>query len=160
MSGKRDVLVVTIPARNAKPEELRNFREYLIESILRDVVVLEDSMRWSIEELPAVCLELVSAPEEKTEITAEQLMLENEAPQEASIKEEKQHILYRLLEYRKNNGLGSLGDVARQTYSKNITADVLRMVLTGDTTLNIAEWRAIGRALDKLAQRTKAVGNG
>ena len=159
MSGKRDVLVVTIPARNAKPEELRNFREYLIESILRDVVVLEDSMRWSIEELPAVCLELVSAPEEKTEITAEHPMPENEAPQEASIKEEKQHILYRLLEYRKNNGLGSLGDVARQTYSKNITADVLRMVLTGDTTLNIAEWRAIGRALDKLAQRTKAVGN-
>ena len=77
--------------------------------------------------------------------------------QKLSNKEEKQVILQRLLDYRQRNGVGSLNDVARKAYGKSITADVLRMLVTGDATLTIAEWRSVGRALDKLEETEKAV---
>jgi hypothetical protein len=35
---------------------------------------------------------------------------------------------------------------------KSITVDVLRLLVNGDATLSITEWRAIGRALGKLEE--------
>ena len=150
MSERREVLVVTVPAGSIKPDGFGKFREYVIESILRDVLVVDETMKLSIEELPAIGMVHVKVDAQVEEI----------APVEEpkmTAKEEKQAILQRLLDYRQRNGAGSLNDVARKTYGKSITPDVLRLLVTGDATLSIAEWRAIGRALDKLEAAEQAV---
>lgn len=159
MNERREILVVTVPAGSIKPDGFGKFREYVIESILRDVLVVDDTMKLSIAEVPAIGM-----PQVRVEVQVEEP--KEEAPatnrladtaQKLSNKEEKQVILQRLLDYRQRNGVGSLNDVARKAYGKSITADVLRMLLTGDATLTIAEWRSVGRALDKLEETEKAV---
>ena len=62
---------------------------------------------------------------------------------------EKAEILDRLRYYRKEHGLGCLIAVAQKA-GKDITDDTLRGLLSGEVTLGIADWRRIGRALDKL----------
>ena len=43
----------------------------------------------------------------------------------------------------------------------SVTVDVLRLLVNGDATLSITEWRAIGRALGKLEELEEEVaGNG
>ena len=163
MGERREVLVVTVPAGSIKPDGFGKFREYVIESILRDVLVKDDTMKLSIEEVPAIGM-----PHVRVEVQVEEP--KEEAPatnrladtaQRLSAKEEKQAILQRLLDYRQRNGIGSLGDVARKTNIKSVTTDVLRLLVTGDATLSISEWRAIGRALGKLEEIEKeAAGDG
>jgi hypothetical protein len=163
MSERREILVVTVPAGSIKPAEFGKFREYVIESILRDVLVVDDSMKMSIEEVPIVGASQVMVDvklEEPKEETPTTNRLADTA-QKMSAKEEKQDILRRLLDYRQRNGIGSLGDVARKTNIKSITVDVLRLLVNGDATLSITEWRAIGRALGKLEEIEKeAAGDG
>ena len=159
MNERREILVVTVPAGSIKPDGFGKFREYVIESILRDVLVVDDTMKMSIAEVPAIGM-----PQVRVEVQVEEP--KEEAPatnrladtaQKLPNKEEKQAILQRLLDYRQRNGAGSLNDVARKTYGKSITPDVLRLLVTGDAVLTIAEWRAIGRALDKLEAAEQAV---
>ena len=145
MAEKREVLIVTVPAGSIKPDGFGKFRDYIVESVLRGVLVLDYTMKWNADEMPAINTNSV------------QVAVELDVPAAAdepkmSIKEEKQAILQRLLGYRQRNGVGSLGDVARKTNIKSITADVLRMLVTGDATLSTSEWRAIGRALGKLEE--------
>lgn len=150
MGERREVLVVTVPAGSIKPDGFGKFRECVVESLARGVLILDDTMRWSIEELPAIGM---------AHVEVEAQVEENEPAEEPKMtaKEEKQAILQRLLDYRQRNGAGSLNDVARKTYGKSITPDVLRLLVTGDATLSMAEWRAIGRALDKLEKVEKEV---
>ena len=150
MSERREVLVVTVPAGSIKPDGFGKFREYVIESILRDVLVVDETMKLSIEELPAIGIAHI-----KVDVPVEEIAPVEEPKMTA--KEEKQAILQRLLDYRQRNGAGSLNDVARKTYGKSITPDVLRLLVTGDATLSIAEWRAIGKALNKLEDVEKEV---
>lgn len=157
MSERREVLVVTVPAGSIKPAEFGKFREYVIESILRDVLVVDDSMKLSIEEVPIVGASQVMV-DVKLEEPKEEAPTTNrlaDTVQRLSAKEEKQEILRRLLDYRQRNGIGSLGDVVRKTNIKSITVDVLRLLVNGDATLSITEWRAIGRALGKLEEIEK-----
>lgn len=151
MSERREVIVVTVQAGSVKPDGFGKFRDYVLESLQRGGIVLDDTMRWSIEEMPvidAVCIRAQTEVEEEKPQPAE-------APK-VSVREEKQQILQRLLDYRQRNGAGSLGDVARKTNMKSITSDVLRLLVNGDATLSITEWRAIGRALGKLEEIERA----
>lgn len=158
MSERKEVLVVTVPAGSIKPAEFGKFREYIIESIARDVLIRDNTMELRIEALPAVDFKNVRVEvkleEPKEEITSAGRLADT--AKRPSIKEEKQDILRRLLDYRQRNGVGSLGDVARKTNMKSITVDVLRLLVNGDATLSITEWRAIGRALGKMEEIERA----
>ena len=155
MSGRKDVLVVRIKSGSIRPDCFEAFREYIISSILRDVLVLDETTTLSIEELPCVKLPdvLIRTEVEPGHTAKEELEVDAKAEiAPITPAEEKQKILGRLLAYRDRKGLGSLNAVAAKTRSKAITTDVLRMLLAGDATLNISEWRAIGKALDKLEE--------
>lgn len=68
--------------------------------------------------------------------------------------EEKRSILQNLQAYRAAHGRGCLEAVARAARSpKTISAMVLRDVLLGRAVLDIKDWRRIGRALDRLAEK-------
>ena len=151
--SRREVLVLRVPAGTMKPEAFKDFREYVIESILRDVLVLTDSMTMSIEAVPAIGMEppnVIVEQETRPETEEKPLPEPKAEPKKLTNREEKQIILDKLLDYRHRNGPGCFGDVARKTGVKSITADVVRLTSLGETTLTINEWRAIGRALDKL----------
>lgn len=152
MSGRSEIIVVTVQAGSIKPDGFGKFRDYVLDSLQRGCIVLDDTMRWSIEEIPVIDLVCIRA---QTEVEEEKTIRE-ETPK-VSVREEKQQILQRLLDYRQRNGAGSLGDVARKTNAKSITVDVLRLLVNGDATLSITEWRAIGRALGKLEEIEKEV---
>ena len=152
MSERREVLIVRVPG-DADPGKLSRMREYVIESILRDVLVLTDSMTMSIEAVPAIGMEppnVIVEQETRPETEEKPLPEPKAEPKKLTNREEKQIILDKLLDYRHRNGPGCFGDVARKTGVKSITADVVRLTSLGETTLTINEWRAIGRALDKL----------
>ena len=164
MSEKKQILVVTVPAGSIKPDGFAKFREYVIESILRDVLVLDSTMKLSMEEVPAlepprVMVNVALAEGDSSPPEPDK----PEGSGKVDVKTEKRQILERLLVYRSRNGLGSLNDVAMRTNVKSITPDTLRLLVKGDATLTIAEWRAIGRALDKLEEKEREVahaGNG
>ena len=69
--------------------------------------------------------------------------------------EKKRAILQRLKAYRAANGLGCLDAEAKAARSpKTITAMVLRDVLLGSAVLEMKDWLKIGRALDKLEEKS------
>ena len=153
--NRREVLVVRIHGE-AEPDRLAKMREYVIESIMRDVLVITNEMNMNIEEVPAIGMD---HPDVIVEAETKPEPKEEERPNRKGNKtnrEEKQEILQRLHEYRKRSGPGCFGDVARATNVKSITTDVVRLVALGDATLTIAEWRAIGRALDQLEKIERA----
>lgn len=149
MSERREILLVTVPAGLIPPDGFPKFREYVIESILRDVLVLSDDMEMQIRELPA---------KEEPKIMVKTEIDEPGSPEPAPVpkvgpknaREEKQDILERLKAYREKHGLGSLNLVADLVRRKGATGDILRMLLQGDAKLDIADWRAVGKALDQL----------
>lgn len=63
--------------------------------------------------------------------------------------QEKQAVLARLKAYRSAHGLGCLSRVTAKA-GRPITVDLLRDMLVGAASPNIAQWRQLGRALDKL----------
>ena len=63
--------------------------------------------------------------------------------------EEKQAILARLKAYRSAHGLGCLTQVADEAGSP-VTADLLRDMLVGAASPNIAQWRQVNEALATL----------
>lgn len=77
---------------------------------------------------------------------------DEDGPTEA---EEKRAILQRLQEFREKNGVGCLTQVTRRMGRSALRAEVLRGVLTGDSVLEIRDWRRIGRALDRLDAQSK-----
>lgn len=156
MSGKREILVVTVPAGRITADTFGQFREYVIESILRDVLVVDDDTTLNIMEVPDVepPKEVVEVKPEKLSIPAPQLKPEP-VPETLSERDEKQKILERLIQYREKNGLGCLTAVARKACRKGITDNILRMLLQGDATVTLQDWRAIGKALDKLEEEEK-----
>ena len=153
--SRREVLVVRIPGE-VEPDRLAKMREYVIESILRDVLVITGDITMDIEEVPAIGMDhpdVIVEAETKSEPQAEERPKRRE---NKTNREEKQEILQKLLDYRQRSGPGCFGDVARKTNVKSITADVVRLVALGDATLTVAEWRAIGRALEQLEKIERA----
>ena len=71
--------------------------------------------------------------------------------------QEKQAILVRLRVYRKARGLGCLEEVAREA-GTGFTEDLLRGLLTGDSSISIPQWRKLNKALDKLENSEEVPG--
>lgn len=147
--SRRELIVITVPAGIMRPEEFGKFREYVIESILRDVLVLDSGMKMSIEEVPipgevkVLAQTEIQKPEEP-----ETPVVPKVGPKSA--REEKQAILEKLKGYREKHGLGSFNLIATRANRKGITGEILRMLLTGDAKLEMADWRAVGKAIDEL----------
>lgn len=153
MSATKEILVVTVPAERIAGDGFAQFREYVIESILRDVLVVDDETTLKLMEVPAV--EIPVVVEEKPQPKSEPQPKTEPVPETLSERDEKQKILERLRQYRGKNGLGCLSAVARKACRKGITDNILRMLLQGDATVTIQDWRAIGKALDKLEEEEK-----
>ena len=90
-------------------------------------------------------IEQASCPDQDVEASADTPSAPGPSPEAL----EKQKILARLKRFRTTSAPGSLSIVA-QRCGRGITAETLRGVLIGESVLNIAEWRRIDRALDKL----------
>lgn len=145
--SRRELIVITVPAGIMRPEEFGKFREYVIESILRDVLVLDSGMKMSIEEVPTPGeVKVIAQTEVKEEVPSPPTAKRGPG----SAKEEKTQILEQLRAYRERHGLGSLKLVAEKANRKGVTGEILRMLLMGDAKLEIAEWRAVGKALAEL----------
>lgn len=146
----REVLLVKVAAP-LNIETMQQMREYVIESILRDVLVVDEETTLEIMEMPAVQMPVAVVSEQLTKTPKPEPV-----PETLSEREEKQKILERLTQYREKNGLGCLSAVARKACRKGITDNILRMLLQGAATVTIQDWRAIGKALDKLEEENKS----
>lgn len=137
----REVLVVRVPACTV--EEAEAIRLAAVRSIRSGVWVIPTDYAWSLEELP--CLVEVEQPPEE----------EKPKPERTGNSVRKKEIHAKLLDYRKHNGLGCLDTVAKAARRKDVTADVLRRVISNADTLKDAQWAAVGRALDKLEREAE-----
>lgn len=135
-SDLREVLVVRVPSCTV--EEAEAIRLATIRAVSSGVWVLPASYTWTLEQLP--CLATVT-PQEPTG-KPKRVKSGNVARKQAT------HA--RLLAYRKANGLGCLEAVAKAARRKDVTADVLRRVISNADALEDAQWAAVARALDKL----------
>ena len=153
--SRREVLVIRVKAGSMEPDKFVSFREYMIESILRDVVVIDDSMTMSIEEVPIPGeVKVIAQAEIEEPKEPENHVAPKVGPKSA--REEKQAILEKLKGYREKHGLGSFNLIATRANRKGITGDILRMLLQGDAKLEMADWRAVGKVIDELGGGTDA----
>lgn len=135
-SDLREVLVVRVPSCTV--EEAEAIRLATIRSVSSGVWVLPASYTWTLEQLPFLA---EVTPQEPTEKTGR--------PKTGNVAR-KRATHTRLLAYRKAHGLGCLEAVAKAARRKDVTADVLRRVISNADALEDAQWTAVARALDKL----------
>lgn len=153
--SRRELLVLRVPAGTMKPEAFKEFREYVIESILRDVLVLSDDMAMEVEEVPIPGeVKVIAQAEIEEPKEPENHVVPKVGPKSA--REEKQAILEKLKEYREKHGLGSFNLIATRANRKGVTGEILRMLLQGDAKLDMADWRAVGKVIDELGGGTDA----
>ena len=155
--SERPVLVVRAPGRS--DPQLRALRDFLLESLALGVLVLGQHDTFALELFPdlggVVCRAAqMPGDREEAEPTKEQERLLREHPTPGKVltgqnAQEKQTILSRLRVYRKARGLGCLEEVAREA-GTGFTEDLLRGLLTGDSSISIPQWRKLNKALDKL----------
>lgn len=151
--SRRELIVITVPAGTMRPEEFQSFREYVIESILRDVLVLDTGMKMSVEEIPIPGeVNVIAQAEIEEPKEPETPVVPKVGPKNA--REEKQAMLEKLVAYREKHGLGSFNLIATRTNRKGITGEILRMLLHGDAKLDMADWRAVGKVIDELGGGT------
>lgn len=149
MNERREILLVTVPAGLIPPDGFPKFREYVIESILRDVLVLSDDMDMQIKELPVKEEpKIIVTTKIETQKQPETPPVPKVGPK--SSREEKQAILEKLKGYREKHGLGSFNLIATRANRKGVTGEILRMLLQGDAKLDMADWRAVGKVIDEL----------
>lgn len=132
----REVLVVRVPSCTA--EQAEAIRLATIRAVSSGVWVVPTTYTWTIEQLPGLA---EVAPQEPTE--------KPKRPKSAKVAQ-KQATHARLLSYRKAHGLGCLEAVAKAARRKDVTADVLRRVISDADALADAQWTAVARALNKL----------
>lgn len=139
--GLELVLVVTVPA--GVSADLGEVQRRIVREMEQRVLVLPEGYQWSVEHLPVRVEAVASTPPPKPL-----------RPDEAR---EKQEILAQLKAYRAAKGLGCLGDLAKAVRRKDVTESLLRNALTGDAVLDMAQWRAIRKGLEKVEKRTEEV---
>lgn len=132
----REVLVVRVPSCTA--EEAETIRLATIRAVQSGVWVIPAGYTWTIERLPGLA-----------EVTPQEPTEKPKRPKPANVAR-KQATHARLLAYRKAHGLGCLEAVAKASRRKDVTADVLRRVISDADALEDAQWAAVARALDKL----------
>lgn len=72
--------------------------------------------------------------------------------------EEKQKIYERLVLYRQQNGLGCWAKLAENVRGGVVTEGMLRSMHLGELSPSINDWRAVGKALDKLGVTLETTG--
>ena len=153
MENMSSILLVQIPAQ--APAELRELRDYILESLAQGVLALPEDTSLEVLELPPL-----GGVEAITEGTVPVLPENGETMSQA---EEKRTILRRLKDYRAAHGPGCLAAVSVKTARRRdqrISYDVLRHICAdGAPKLPMSDWRSIGRALDVLAAKEAADGN-
>lgn len=132
----REVLVVRVPSCTA--EQAETIRLATIRAVQSGVWVIPTAYTWTIEQLPSLA-----------EVTPQEPTGKLKRPKSGNVAR-KQATHARLLAYRKAHGLGCLEAVAKAARRKDVTADVLRRVISDADTLEDAQWTAVARALDKL----------
>lgn len=132
----REVLVVRVPSCTV--DEAEAIRLATIRAVSSGVWVLPASYTWTLEQLPCLTVVTPQEPTGKTRRT------------KSGNVARKQATHARLLAYRKANGLGCLEAVAKMAHRTDVTADVLRRVISNADVLEDAQWAAVARALDKL----------
>lgn len=166
MDTKNNIIIVRVPVQ--KVAELRVLRDYILDSLARDVLVLPEDASWEVMELPPLGgVEVEPAqelPEEDAPAESEQAIAADtkQASKTSEQAEEKRAIIQRLKGYRAAHGYGCLADVSAKTArrkDKRISDDILRSICAdGAPKMELEEWRSIGRALDLLEQRRAADG--
>lgn len=131
-----NLLIVRIPY-SEDLASLAKLRDYVLESLRLGVLVVDENTVCEVMELPQLC-----GAEVRPEAGAYKCI----SPEA----EEKRVILQRLRAFREENGVGCLGQITKRMGRSSITIETLRGILTGDTVLGIADWRRIGKALDRL----------
>lgn len=144
-----DVLVIKCGKQTV--EELRELRDFAVESLARGVLVLGLGCSWSVEDLP-----------ERVQVDVPRLMGKAETGllREKSIEfsvgpqpitgagaKRKREILDRLTKYRKTHGQGCFASLEG---AQGVNANLLRGLLTGETKADMATWEEVDNALDKL----------
>ena len=146
MENMSSILLVQIPAQ--APAELRELRDYILESLAQGVLVLAEDASLEVLELPPL-----GGVEVITEGTVPVLPENGETMSQA---EEKRAIIRRLKDYRAAHRPGCLAAVSAKTAhrkSRRISDDVLRHICAdGAPKLPMERWRSISKALDILEQ--------
>lgn len=132
----REVLVVRVPSCTA--EQAEAIRLATIRAVQSGVWVIPTAYTWTIEQLPGLAEVTPQEPTGKLKRQKDENVARNQATHA------------RLLAYRKAHGLGCLEAVAKAARRKDVTADVLRRVISNADVLEDAQWTAVARALDKL----------
>lgn len=143
-----DIVVVKCP--KTLVDELRDVRDFVMESLEKGVLVLGPGYGYSVETLPDRVLVEQQGPEPV-------VLRGKEVPQvsiqpkpqckKAPPAQRKREILERLKAYREKNGQGCFASLEDKA---GINASLLRGLLTGETKADIATWDAVDKALDKL----------
>ena len=143
-----DIVVVKCP--KALVDELRDVRDFVMESLEKGVLVLGPGYGYSVETLPDRVLVEQLWPEPVV-LREKDLSQMPEPPKsrgrKASPAQRKREILERIKAYREKNGQGCFASLEDNA---GINADLLRGLLTGETKADMATWEAVDKALDKL----------
>lgn len=158
------ILIVWMPGDQISDD--RAYRDYVLESVRAGVLVLPADAACEVMELSQLGdVEVVpgdtpsqspaepatAPPVGPSQSPAEPVTAPPEGEPGTAEGAEKRAILRRLTDYRAAHGLGSLDTIAKATRTRGrINDNTLRMLLTGDAQLPVADWRRIGRALDRL----------
>ena len=162
--SERPVLVVRAP--NLTEEARTSLRDYVVDSLRLGVLVIGPGVNYSLERFPqlggVLCCGAEPAgkeepegplPGQETVVAGQEELLREHAVFQPVISgrnaEEKRNILARLKAYRSAHGLGCLSRVAEEAGSP-ITEDLLRDMLVGASSPNIAQWRQVNEALATL----------
>lgn len=162
--SERPVLVVRAP--NLTEETRTSLRDYVVDSLRLGVLVIGPGVNYSLERFPqlggVLCFGAEPAgkeepegplPGQETVVAGQEELIREHAVFQPVISgrnaEEKRNILARLKTYRSAHGLGCLSRVAEEAGSP-ITEDLLRDLLVGAASPNIAQWRQVNEALATL----------
>ena len=146
-----DVLVIKCGKQTM--EELRELRDFAVESLARGVLVLGLGCSWSVEDLPELLKvdapRLTGKAEAEGELLREKNIEFRVGPQiiTGAGAKRKLEILDRLTKYRKTHGQGCFASLEG---AKGVNATLLRGLLTGLTKADMQTWEAVDKALDKL----------
>jgi len=143
-----DIVVVKCP--KALVDELRDVRDFVMESLDKGVLVLGQGYSYAVETLPGTVLVKQQGPEPV-------VLREKELPQvsippmpkgrKAPPAQRKREILERLTAYREKHGQGCFASLEDKA---GVNANLMRSLLLGEAKADIATWEAVDKALNKL----------
>lgn len=143
-----DIVVVKCP--KTLVDELRDVRDFVMESLEKGVLVLGPGYGYSVETLPDRVLVEQQGPEpvvlRKKGVPKVPIPPKPQG-KKASPAQRKREILERLKAYREKNGQGCFASLEDKA---GINANLLRGLLTGETKADMATWEAVDKALDNL----------